>query len=54
MLGASQFVTGGLVAPLVGALDNGTPVPMAAIMVAALALAGTLLLVSRRSLRAVG
>lgn len=53
MLGASQFVLGGLVAPLVGALDNGTPVPMAAIMVGALALAGTLLVVSRRSLRAV-
>ena len=53
MLGASQFVLGGLVAPLVGALDNGTPVPMAAIMVSAQALAGTLLLVSRRSLREV-
>jgi MFS transporter, DHA1 family, multidrug resistance protein len=52
MLGASQFVTGGLVAPLVGALDNGTPVPMAAIMVGALTLAGTLLLTSRRSLHA--
>ncbi len=52
MLGASQFVMGGLVAPLVGALDNGTPVPMAAIMVTALALAGMLLLVSRKPLRA--
>ena len=52
MLGASQFVLGGLVAPLVGALDNGTPVPMAAIMVSALSLAGILLVVARKSLRA--
>jgi MFS transporter, DHA1 family, multidrug resistance protein len=52
MLGASQFVMGGLVAPLVGALDNGTPVPMAAIMVTALTVAGALLLVSRKALRA--
>jgi DHA1 family bicyclomycin/chloramphenicol resistance-like MFS transporter len=52
MLGASQFVLGGLVAPLVGALDNGTPVPMVAIMVTALTVAGTLLLVSRKALRA--
>ncbi|GAA3617163.1 multidrug effflux MFS transporter [Microlunatus ginsengisoli] len=54
MLGASQFVLGGLVAPLVGALDNGTPVPMAAIMLGALSVAGLLLLGSRRSVRAAG
>ncbi len=53
MLGASQFVLGGLVAPLVGALDNGTPVPMAAIMVSALSVAGLLLVISRKSLAGV-
>jgi len=30
LLGAAQFMIGGLIAPLVGALDNGTAVPMAA------------------------
>ena len=29
LLGAAQFMVGGAVAPLVGALDNGTAVPMA-------------------------
>lgn len=53
MLGASQFVMGGLIAPVVGALDNGTPVPMAAVMVAALTLAGLLLLLPRASLQAI-
>jgi hypothetical protein len=33
MLGASQFVIGGAVAPLVGVFENGTPVPLASIMV---------------------
>ncbi|HET9647477.1 MAG TPA: multidrug effflux MFS transporter [Microlunatus sp.] len=50
VLGASQFVMGGLIAPVVGALDNGTPVPMAAIMVVALLVAGALLIGARRSL----
>jgi len=50
LLGAAQFTIGGLVAPLVGALDNGTPVPMAAIMVATTGLATVLLLTARRQL----
>jgi DHA1 family bicyclomycin/chloramphenicol resistance-like MFS transporter len=33
LLGASQFMIGGMVAPLVGVFANGTPVPMAVIMV---------------------
>ena len=33
LLGASQFLVGGAIAPLVGLLDNGTAVPMAAIIV---------------------
>lgn len=53
MLGASQFMIGGAVAPLVGALDNGTPVPMAAIMVGTTGLAAVLLLSSRKALSAV-
>lgn len=50
LLGASQFMIGGMVAPLVGALDNGTPVPMAAIMVGTTGLAAVLLLSSRKAL----
>ena len=33
LLGAAQFLVGGAIAPLVGLLDNGTAVPMAAIIV---------------------
>ncbi|HYI58788.1 MAG TPA: multidrug effflux MFS transporter [Microlunatus sp.] len=50
MLGASQFMIGGAIAPLVGALDNGTPVPMAAIMVGTTGLAAVLLLSARKAL----
>ncbi|HEU5484453.1 MAG TPA: multidrug effflux MFS transporter [Microlunatus sp.] len=52
MLGASQFMIGGLIAPLVGVLDNGTPVPMAAIMVGTTGLAALLLLSARKALTA--
>ena len=52
LLGASQFVIGGAVAPVVGAFANGTPVPMAAIVVATTGLAATLILLGRRRLRA--
>ena len=38
------------IAPLVGVLDNGTPVPMAAIMVATTGLAAILLLSVRKEL----
>jgi MFS transporter, DHA1 family, multidrug resistance protein len=50
LLGASQFVVGGLIAPLVGVLADGTPVPLAGIVLACTGLAGALLLASRRSL----
>ena len=50
LLGAAQFMIGGAIAPLVGALDNGTPVPMAAIMVGTTGLAAVLLLSARRAL----
>ena len=39
-----------LLAPLVGALANGTPVPMAAVVLGASALALVLMLTSRRRL----
>jgi DHA1 family bicyclomycin/chloramphenicol resistance-like MFS transporter len=50
LLGASQFAVGGSVAPLVGALDDGTVVPMAAILVAATGLATALFWSARRAL----
>ena len=50
MLGAAQFMIGGSVAPLVGILSNGTPVPMAAIMVGTTGVATVLLLTSRKRL----
>jgi MFS transporter, DHA1 family, multidrug resistance protein len=53
MLGASQFVAGGLAAPPVGVLDNGTAVPLALIIVAAAGLAGVLLVLARKQLRTV-
>jgi MFS transporter, DHA1 family, multidrug resistance protein len=52
LLGASQFVIGGAVAPVVGAFANGTAVPMAAIVVATTGLAATLILLGRRRLEA--
>ncbi len=53
VLGAAQFMIGGVVAPLVGALADGTPVPMAAIMVCTTGLAVALMLWARRGLNAV-
>lgn len=53
LLGASQFLIGGAVAPLVGALDNGTAVPMAAIIVGTTGLAATLFWSSRRRLNSI-
>jgi DHA1 family bicyclomycin/chloramphenicol resistance-like MFS transporter len=50
MLGASQFVIGGTVAPLVGALDNGTAVPLAVVVVGTTGVAATLILSARRRL----
>jgi DHA1 family bicyclomycin/chloramphenicol resistance-like MFS transporter len=52
MLGAAQFVVGGAVAPLVGALADGTPVPMAAIVVGTTGVAAALLIATRRRLDA--
>lgn len=52
MLGASQFMIGGAIAPLVGVFGNGTPVPMAAIMVGTTGLAVALLLSVRKPLSA--
>ena len=42
MLGAAQFVIGGMAAPLVGAFGDGSAVPMGAVMTGALLLAGIL------------
>ena len=42
VLGAAQFMIGGAVAPLVGALDDGTGTPLAAIIVGTTGLAATL------------
>ncbi|MFL6027369.1 MAG: transporter, partial [Friedmanniella sp.] len=53
LLGAAQFMIGGLIAPLVGALSNGTPVPMAAVIVGTSGLALLLLAMARRSLSSV-
>jgi DHA1 family bicyclomycin/chloramphenicol resistance-like MFS transporter len=53
LLGAAQFMIGGLIAPLVGALSNGTPVPMAAVILGTSGLALLLLATARRSLNSV-
>jgi MFS transporter, DHA1 family, multidrug resistance protein len=50
LLGGSQFLIGGAVAPLVGALDDGTARPMAILMALATAMAFTLLIRQRRPL----
>ncbi len=50
LLGSSQFLIGGAIAPLVGALANGTPVPMAGVILGAAALALVLFLSARRRL----
>jgi DHA1 family bicyclomycin/chloramphenicol resistance-like MFS transporter len=52
LLGSSQFLIGGMVAPLVGMLGNGTAVPMAVIMVATTGLATALVLSNRKTLLA--
>jgi MFS transporter, DHA1 family, multidrug resistance protein len=52
LLGATQFVIGGAVAPVVGALANGTAVPMAAIVVGTTGTAATLILSARSRLSA--
>ena len=48
MLGAAQFVIGGVAAPLVGAFGDGSAVPMGAVMTGALLLAGILVLTGVR------
>ena len=53
LLGASQFMIGGAIAPLVGALANGTPVPMAGVILGASALALVFFLSARRRLDAI-
>ncbi len=53
LLGSAQFLIGGLIAPLVGALGNGTPVPMAAVILGTSAVALALFLSARRSLDSV-
>jgi DHA1 family bicyclomycin/chloramphenicol resistance-like MFS transporter len=53
LLGAAQFMIGGLIAPLVGALSNGTPIPMAAVILGTSGLALLLLATARRSLSSV-
>ena len=53
LLGAAQFMIGGFVAPLVGALANGTAVPMAAVMAGTTGAALVLMLSARRGLQAV-
>jgi DHA1 family bicyclomycin/chloramphenicol resistance-like MFS transporter len=50
LLGSSQFLIGGAIAPLVGALADGTPVPMAGVVLGASALALVLFLSARRRL----
>ena len=53
VLGSAQFMIGGAIAPLVGALANGTPVPMAGVILGASTLALVLFLSARRRLDAV-
>ncbi len=53
MLGAAQFMIGGAVAPLVGALENGTAVPLAGVVVGTTGIATALYLSVRRGLSAV-
>ena len=52
LLGASQFLVAGSVAPLVGALDDGSGIAMAAVIVGTTALAATLFWTARRRLLA--
>ena len=48
VLGAVQFMIGGSIAPLVGALENGTAVPLAAIIIGTTGLASALFWSARR------
>jgi DHA1 family bicyclomycin/chloramphenicol resistance-like MFS transporter len=52
LLGAAQFMIGGAIAPLVGALDNGTAVPMAGVIVGTTVLCATLFWSARNRLSA--
>lgn len=52
LLGSAQFTVGGLLAPVVGAVDNGTAVPLAVVILGTTGLALTLLVVARRRLLA--
>ena len=52
LLGAAQFMVGGAVAPLVGALSDGTAVPLAGVLVGATAVALILFATARRGLAA--
>ena len=52
LLGASQFLVAGSVAPLVGALDDGSGVAMASIIVGTTTVAATLFWIARRRLLA--
>ena len=55
VLGAAQFMIGGSIAPLVGAVDDGTAMPLAAIIVGTTGLAAALFWsVRRRMLETVG
>jgi len=53
LLGAAQFMIGGFIAPLVGVLADGTPLPMAAVILGTATLALVLMLSTRRRLDAV-
>jgi DHA1 family bicyclomycin/chloramphenicol resistance-like MFS transporter len=54
LLGAAQFVIGGVAAPVVGAFGTGSVVPMAAVMVVATSLASVLLLTAVRGSHEMG
>jgi DHA1 family bicyclomycin/chloramphenicol resistance-like MFS transporter len=54
LLGAAQFVIGGVAAPVVGAFGTGSVVPMAAVMVVATSLASVLLLTAVRESHEMG
>jgi DHA1 family bicyclomycin/chloramphenicol resistance-like MFS transporter len=53
VLGAAQFMIGGAIAPIVGALADGTAVPMAIVMVGTTGLAVALMLAAGRGLSSV-
>ena len=53
LLGAAQFMLGGAIAPLVGVFDDGTAVPLAAIMVGTTGVAAVLFWSARTKLNAV-